>query len=51
MSSLRERHSAKEIIGFLAHTAGLLPQPTPLTVQELLPLFDWEKVSRKDIMI
>lgn len=51
MSSLRERHSAREIIGFLAHTAGLLPQPTPLTVQELLPLFDWEKVSRKDIII
>lgn len=51
MASLRGRHSAEEIIGFLAHTAGLLPESAPVTARELLPLFDWEKVSRGDLVI
>ena len=51
MSVLRYRHSAQEIIGYLGHLAGLLPKPTPMTPQQLLPLFDWDKVPRKDITV
>lgn len=51
MSVLRYRHSAQEIIGYLGHLAGLLPKPTPMTPQQLLPLFDWDKVPREDITV
>lgn len=51
MSVLRYRHSAQEIIGYLGHLAGLLPKPTPVTPQQLLPLFSWDKVPREDITV
>lgn len=51
MSVLRYRYSAQEIIGYLGHLAGLLPKPTPMTPQQLLPLFDWDKVPREDITV
>ena len=51
MSVLRYRHSAQEIIGYLGHLAGLLPKPMPMTPQQLLPLFDWDKVPREDITV
>lgn len=51
MSVLRYRHSAQEIIGYLGHLAGLLPKPEPMTPQQLLPLFSWDKVPRKDITV
>lgn len=51
MSVLRYRHSAQEIIGYLGHLAGLLPKPTPMTPQQLLPLFSWDKVPREDITV
>lgn len=51
MSVLRYRHSAQEIIGYLGHMAGLLPKPTPMTPQQLLPLFSWDKVPREDITV
>jgi glutamyl-tRNA synthetase len=51
MATLRNRHSAKEIIGMLAYTAGLLPAPTPMTPRELTGLFDWNNVSRDSIYV
>jgi glutamyl-tRNA synthetase len=51
MGELRLRHTPQEIIGMLGHLAGLLPHPTPTTAEELLPLFDWDKVPREDIRI
>ena len=51
MSVLRYRHSAQEIIGYLGHLAGLLPKPTPMTPQQLLPLLSWDKVPREDITV
>lgn len=44
MEHLRRRHSAPEIIGMLAHAAGLLPEYMPITPRELLPLFSWNKI-------
>ena len=50
LSVLREKHkNPDEIVGFLAFCAGILPSPTPLKPQDLLPLFDWQKVPTEDI--
>lgn len=51
MGVLREQHSAQEIIGFIVHLAGITPTTSPITPQELLPLFTWEKVPKEDIKV
>ncbi len=49
---LREKGTtAGEIIGLLAHLAGLTDTPAPITPTELLPLFSWDKVPTEDIML
>ena len=50
LSYLRGKHkNPDEIVGFLAFLAGILPELTPSKPQELLPLFDWQKVPTEDI--
>lgn len=51
MSVLREKHSKEEIIGYLGHLAGLVPAFTQCSAQDLLTLFDWQKIPREDIII
>ena len=51
MSVLRYKYRAQEIIGYLGHLAGLQPKPTPMTPQQLLPLFSWDLVPQKDIVV
>lgn len=52
LGSLRQRFTdAKPIIGQLAYLAGLLPQPRPSTARALLPLFNWQKVPRQNIIV
>lgn len=51
MGVLREQHSAEEIIGFIAHLAGIAPTEQPITPQELLHLFKWEKVPKEDVKV
>lgn len=41
----------QEIIGLLAHLAGLADTPAPITPQELIPLFSWKKVPTEDILL
>jgi glutamyl-tRNA synthetase len=41
----------QEIIGLLAHLAGLADTPAPITPQELIPLFSWNKVPTEDILL
>ena len=48
---LRERFSAPELTGILAHAAGILYRPEPCTPRELIPLFDWNIVPSRDIAI
>ena len=43
--------TAREIIGMLAHLAGLTDTPAPITPTELLPLFSWDKIPTEDIML
>lgn len=51
LSVLREKHNnPDEIIGFLACLAGIIPAPAPAKPQDLLPLFDWQKVPTDDII-
>ncbi|MBQ0023647.1 MAG: tRNA glutamyl-Q(34) synthetase GluQRS [Prevotellaceae bacterium] len=51
MSHLRTTHTAPQIIGILAHHAGLIPSPEPLMPQDLIPLFSWAKVPTSDIIL
>ncbi|MEZ3559656.1 MAG: tRNA glutamyl-Q(34) synthetase GluQRS [Duncaniella sp.] len=46
MEYLRGHFSSREIIGKLAHMAGLIPEPSPCTAHELIGIFDWAKVPR-----
>lgn len=48
---LREKMRAEELTGVLAWLAGLLEKPRPLQPQELIPLFDWGKIPRRDIQL
>lgn len=48
LSELRQHHSAPEIIGLLAHTMGLTPTRESMTLEQLLPLFNWSKITPED---
>lgn len=50
MGSLRSRLRAADIVGRLAHAAGLLPEPEPATPEALIPLFSWKKVPCHDLV-
>lgn len=51
LGMLQERYSAPELVGILAHAAGLIPEAAPVTPHGLLPLFSWEKLPRKDFCL
>lgn len=48
---LRSRCSAEQLIGLLAHTAGLLPQPEVISARELVDLFSWDLLRPDSIVI
>ena len=50
LGELRKHHTAPEVIGLLAYYAGLIPQPQPITPDELIGTFSWEKVPTQDII-
>ena len=39
----------RRLVGRLAHLAGLIPEAAPVSPEELVPLFAWEKLPRRDI--
>ena len=49
MASLRQRYTASELIGMLAHLAGLQPSLAPVTPQNLIAHFSWDKISCDNI--
>ena len=51
LTALAKRFSPEAIIGLLAHAAGLLEEPRPIALDELVPLFHWAKVKREDIRL
>lgn len=50
MESLRKSYTSPQLIGILAHVAGILPEPTPITARSLIPLFSWDKVPVDNII-
>ena len=48
LGRLQEEFTASELVGRLAFAAGLTDRPDPLTPQELIPLFSWEKLPKED---
>ena len=50
LGELQRRYTAPEIVGALACAARLIDRPDPITPQELLPLFFWEKLPREDLV-
>ncbi len=51
MRELRKHHTPQELCGKFAWLAGLLDTPEPITPKELVPLFDWKKVSSEKIIL
>ena len=51
LGALREEHSSEEIIGALAYLANIIPEPVPMTAERLIPLFNWERVPRENILV
>ena len=51
MESLRAHYSRQEIIGKLAHAAGLQPSDSPIEALNLIEVFDWARVPTDDIVV
>ncbi len=51
MASLRTTHSPQEIIGLLAHAAGLQQTATPTSPNDLINKFSWEKIPTDNIIM
>lgn len=51
LGELRKNFSAEEIVGELAFLAHLIDKKEPVSPQELLPLFDWQKIPHTNIVI
>lgn len=51
MKQLRRRYTPAQLTGCLAHLAGLLPEPAPVSARELVSVFSWEKVPRADLAL
>ncbi len=51
LSALAKRMSPEDMLGMLAFSAGLLDENRPMTLDALIPLFDWGKVKRDDLRL
>lgn len=51
LGQLKEEYTAEELVGILAHGAGLLPEPCPITPEKLIPLFSWDKLPKEDLVL
>lgn len=51
LQALSKRYSNGEVTGILAHWAGLLDAPRPVTPRELVADFAWERVPKEDIFV
>lgn len=49
LGALQQRYTAPELVGILAHLAGLIPEAAPVTPSQLVPLFRWELVPKTDL--
>lgn len=46
---LLKTHGADKVLGMLAHAANLLPEPMPVKIDDLIPLYSADKIPRDPI--
>ena len=51
LEALLGRFTAEEILGALAHAAGLIERKEPISAKELAAVFDWSRVRKEDICL
>lgn len=51
LTALAKRFTPAEILGMLAFSAGILQEVRPVTLEELIPRFDWRRVRREDLRL
>lgn len=51
LDALRRRLTPEQLLGILAHTAGITAEPTPISAQELASVFSWEKLKRDSVYL
>ncbi len=51
LGELRKRMKPEELIGILAHSAGLLEKQEAVSARELAAVFSWTKVKKEDIYL
>ena len=51
LTALSRRYAPEDILGWLACSAGLLPEVRPATLESLITVFDWAKVKRDDLRL
>lgn len=51
LKKLSKRMNSRELTGLLAHWAGLLDTPTPVTPAALAADFSWQRVKKDDIVV
>ena len=51
MGVLRQRLKPEQLIGVLANAAGLTETAAPISAAELATIFDWSKISGKEIVV
>ena len=51
MGALRNRLTPEQLIGVLAHAAGLTETAHPISAKELATVFDWNKIQGKEIVV
>ena len=51
MGALRNRLKPEQLIGVLAHAAGLTETAAPISAEELATIFDWSKIRGREIVV
>ena len=51
LSALAKRFTSEEILGMLAYSAGLQPEPRPASLDDLVGSFSWANVKRDDLRL
>ena len=51
LGQLRSRIAPEQLIGWLAHAAGLTDKPEAVSARELSQIFSWERVKKEDVFV
>ncbi len=51
LGQLQKAFTPEQLLGILAHTAGLLEKAQPISAQELLHVFSWEKLPKDSLCL